>query len=109
MRVFNLDKRLKSLENTLGMNEKDYPGAQFVGRYYDELTTEERFLWLTYHDSLITDRRADVKAFEEVMTWGGDYPERLHFVCDKRVRAPTHEEFIERVHEVQKYIEESAK
>ena len=41
MKVINIDRRLKALEKTVGDLNKVYPGAQFVGRYYDELTREQ--------------------------------------------------------------------
>lgn len=105
MKVINIDRRLKALEKTVGNLNKVYPGAQFVGRYYDELTHEERYLWLKYYYSLSTNE-VDVKAYEEVMTYFNECPEQLHFICGKREKPPTQEEFEERVNEVRQYMEE---
>ena len=92
--------RLARLEKSIC--KIDLTGKQFVGRYYDELSAEERYLWLKYHDSLIAPHReVDVGAFEQVHACiSGD----LHFICEDRPKPPTDAELKERVAWVEEQI-----
>ena len=105
MRIAKLENRLKALEKNIVNLNHEYPGAQFVGRYYDELTPDERYLWLSYYESLITNN-VDVEAYEAVITYFGECPENLHFICEPRMKPATEAEFKQRVNEVREYIEE---
>ena len=92
--------RLTRLEKSI--RAIDLTGKQFAGRYYDELSAEERYLWLKYHDSLIAPQReVDVEAFEQVCAClSGD----LHFICEDRPKPPTEAEFRGRVAWVEQQI-----
>lgn len=102
----NSKRRLDRLEKSV--KSEDLSGKQFVGRFYDELTTEERRLWIKYYESLIAPgHEPDIEAYEQVH---GYFSEGLHFICEDRPKPPTEAEFRKRVQEVealmQKAIEE---
>lgn len=97
-----IGRRLEKLEKRVDVDI--IAGRQFVGRFYDELSADERYLWLKYHDSLIAPQReVDVEAFEQVM---GFFEAGLHFRCEDRQRPPTPQEFRERVEEVSRLMDE---
>lgn len=95
-------RRLKKIEKSIRID--DFSGRQYVGRFYDELTSEERYLWLKYHDSLIApNREPDIEAFECLQ---GYFPQGLHFICEDRKKPPTEAELRASIQEVEDYITE---
>lgn len=97
-----IGKRLEKLEKCVDVDT--ITGRQFVGCFYDELSADERYLWLKYHNSLIAPQReVDVEAFEQVM---GFFEEGLHFRCEDRQKPPTQQELRERVEEVGRLVDE---
>ena len=98
----NSKRRLDKIEKNIRVD--DLSGRQFVGRYYDELTAEERYLWTKYHESLIApDHEPDIEAYERVYSY---FPQGLHFICEERPKPPTDAEFRERVAEVERLMNE---
>lgn len=101
MKSINVDRRLKNVEKSILSFNLKYSGAKYVGRYYDELTKEERYQWLKYYYSLVMDTEPDIQAYEDVRTCF----DTLHFICEKRLKPISHKEFIERIDFVREFME----
>ncbi len=76
----NINDRLKSLEP----GGDTQAGAQFVGRYYDELTDEEKEKYFDYLYG--TERKFDHKTHEYFLevVWGEDWQKKTHYKCEAR-------------------------
>lgn len=102
----SVKQRVDSLEKKIDkhINQNFFEGRQYVGRYYDELSHEERYQWLKYYESLISpNKEPDIAAFETVHSC---ITGNLHFICEDRKKPSTKEEVAERVRQIEVYINE---
>lgn len=102
----SIERRLSMLE---GANLSDIAIVERwvrAGRFFDELTEAEKELYQKYRESL--GGVADDIAGARLEIWINDTPPEiaLHFPLSRRKRPPTQEEFIKRVHEVQKIFDD---
>ena len=102
----SIEKRLSLLEDVhlsdIAMVEKWVRS----GRFYDELTDEEKKLYQKYRESL--GGVADDLAGARLEIWFNDTPPEIafHFPLSRRKRPPTQEELAKRVQEVQKIFDD---
>ena len=100
----SIERRLSMLE---GANLSDIAMVEKwvrAGRFYDELTDEEKELYQKYRESL--GGVADDLAGARLEIWFNDTPPEIafHFPLTHRKRPPTPEEFANRVQEIQNIL-----
>ena len=98
----NSKRRIEKLEKNITINALS--GAQFVGRYYDELTDEEKVAYKEYKESL--GGVADDIACAELAAECFDEADAYHFILTPRHKPLTQEELKERVLEVEEIVQE---
>ena len=101
-----VEGRLRRLEKRQGELFDDVEGWISQGRYYDELTDQERTRYDRYKVSLGgVDSDKALCALEHLMNDNEAPPdEKLHFRLTPRTKPPTREEHEQRIMEIQEIL-----
>lgn len=86
-------RRITLLEHAIGIGSDVRP---LIGRFYDELTEDERRIWCGYYYGI-----ADSHAFEDICA---AIEISLHFKCGRKPKEPTKAEHKRNVAEVERMI-----
>ena len=86
-------RRITLLERRISTQSEVLP---LIGRFYDELSEDERSLWCKYYYGM-----PDAHVLEDICTATGT---SLHFKCGYKPKPPTEEEHKRNVEEVERLV-----
>lgn len=61
-----------------------HEGAQFVGRYYDELTEEEKEKYFDYYYGTNRSITPKIHEYWLKLIWGDDMKKKSHYKCEAK-------------------------